>query len=140
MESTMTLAQDLAQDMKRRLGGCVCRARINYFFAYLLLTVAVTASAASAIAIADAAIDWSREAKAVLAALSGIIVLALSTFRFEARAEWWFTMHHGLDALYRGLTYEGMEVAVASRALTTLIAELEKKWPGFGKPPSGTGT
>jgi hypothetical protein len=134
----MMLTEELAQDIERRVAGCVFRARANYFFAYLLLTVAVVASAGSAISVAAG--GFTPEFNAIFAALSGIIVLALSTFRFEGRAEWWFTMHHGLDALYRGLKYEGRKAPDISRELTTLIVELERKWPGFGKPPSGAGT
>lgn len=75
---------------------------------------------------------------AVLADLPGIIILATSTFKFEGRADWWWTKHHGLDALYRGLIFEEQSEADVSREMTALIKELEGKWPSFGKPPPET--
>ena len=132
-DTSMTLVDDL----EARVRGCALRARINYFFAYALLAVAVAASAASAIAVAASA--WTKEINAILAALPGIIVLATSTFKFADRADWWWTKHHGLEALCRGLKFEGRNDAEVSREMTSLVKELEAKWPGFGKPPSGTG-
>ena len=127
----------LVDDLATRVRGCAWRARLNYFFANVLLALVVAASATSAIAVAADA--WTKEINAVLAALPGIIVLATSTFKFEARAEWWWTKHHALEAFHRGLKFEGRDEASVSRELTTLIKELEGTWPGFGKPPSGTG-
>jgi hypothetical protein len=127
----------LADDLSARVAGCVWRARVNYFVAYALLAVAVGASATSAIAVASDA--WTKEVNAILASLPGIIVLATSTFRFEARADWWWSKHHAIDALHRGLTFEGKSDSEVSRELTAFLREHETKWPSFGKPPSGTG-
>ena len=129
---------NLAEDIELRIRGCVWRARVNYFFAYALLALAVAASAASAIAVASGA--WTKEINAVLAALPGIILLATSTFKFESRADWWWTKHHGLEALCRALRFEGKSEGDASREMTALIKELEGRWPSFGKPPSGGAT
>lgn len=126
---------EFADDLAERVSGCVWRARVNYFFAYAMLAVAVAASAASSLAVA-ADIAWPKEAKAILAALPGILALAAGTFKLEKRADWWWTKHHELDALQRGLKVEGRSEADVSRDLSRLIRELELKWPGFGGTPS----
>lgn len=131
-EAEMNLKEDLA----KRVGGCARVARANYYFAYGLLIIAVVASATASIAAASG--QWlSNELTAVLAALPGVIVLATSTFKFDSRAEWWWSKHHRLDALYRGLAYEGRTDTEVSRELSDVVKELETKWPAFGKPPSG---
>ena len=127
----------LQQDLARRMRSCLRKARANYFFAYFLLVAAVASSAAATIAIAASSLP--KELNAVLAAFPGIVVLTIGTFKFEARADWWYMKYHGLDALHRALTFEGRTVPEVSRDLSMFIRELEGKWPSFGKPPSGPG-
>jgi hypothetical protein len=109
-------------------------ARANYYCAYFLLGVAVVASAAASIAVA-ADLDWKNATKATLAALPGIVVLVMTTFRFDARAQWWWARHHAMDALRRELEYEARSPADVNKDLTAFIKEHDGRWPGFGNPP-----
>lgn len=127
----------LQEELAERKESCVCKARGNYFVAYVLLIAGVVASAVTTILVASDNCFLSSEMTAALAALPGIIILAMNTFKFEGRADWWWTKHHGLDALLRGLLYEQRSEAEVSKDLSTFISSIEEKWPSFGKPPSG---
>lgn len=120
----------LASDIAGRKKGCVWMARLNYWLAYGLLAIAIIASSASSILVA--ADKGPNELKAVLAAIPGIIAVVTGTFRFAARAEWWWDKFHGLDSLHRKLQYEGQSEKNVSQELTKLVATLNAKWPGFG--------
>lgn len=127
----------LEVDIEKRMAGCVWMARVNYWLAYGLLAIAVAASSASSILVAAASARWTNEQKAVLAAVPGVIAIVMATFRFAARAEWWWEKFHGLDSLYRSLKFEGQKDAEVSKALSQFVAAINKKWPGFGDAPSG---
>lgn len=124
----------LADDIAVRMNGCICKAGANYWLAYGLLAIAVIASSASSIFVA--ADMGPKELSAALAATPGIIAVVTGTFRFAARAEWWWEKFHGLDSLYRELHYEGRSERNDSQALTKLIATLNARWAGFGDAPS----
>jgi hypothetical protein len=126
----MTMVSDLTE----RQAGCSRRARLNYFAAYVAFAIAVIASATAAIVVAIG--TDSRVPVAILAALPGIVVGAMSTFRFESRADWWYRKYHGMDGFIRALTYEGKSDAEVSRELTDFLTKLEAVWPSFGKAPS----
>jgi hypothetical protein len=127
----------LWEDLEEHRKGCVRRARANYIAAYLLLFIAVVASAAASIATAAAC--HKPTTTAILAALPGIIVLLMSTFKFDSRADWWWSRHHSLSALQRGLTYENRAEADVSREWSETVKKYEASWPGFGRPPAGGG-
>jgi hypothetical protein len=112
-------------------------ARVNYWLAYALLAIAVVSGSASSILVAAGTEGWSDEQKAALAAVPGIIAVVLATFKFSVRAEWWWDKFHGLDALYRALTFEVQTEHDVSIRLSEFITAVNKKWPGFGDSPSG---
>jgi len=127
---------ELKDDLAGRMKGAVVRARGNYICAYGLLIVGVLASTMATISVAAGAEKaFSPILNAVLAAIPGVVVLATSTFKFEARAGWWWERYYGLDALDRRLTFENRVVEEVSRDLTKFVHELGKRWPGFGPPP-----
>lgn len=128
-------AATLRDDLAARMKGCLHKARANYFFAYVLLAIAVASSVVASIGVASGLL--APAVAALLAAIPGVVLLTIGTFKFEARADWWYGKHHGLDALYRGLVFEGRTAADVSRDLTVLIRDLEKKWPTFGKASGG---
>ena len=72
---------------------------------------------------------------AVLAAIPGLMMTMIGTFKFDARADWWWTKHHMMDALDRQLEYEGKNEQTVSENLTTFISRHESAWPSFGKAP-----
>jgi hypothetical protein len=127
----------LADDIERRMTGCVRKARINYWLAYGLLAIAVISSSLSSILVAARSEQWTDEQKAALAAVPGVIAVVMATFRFAVRAEWWWEKFHGLDSLYRRLKFEGENEHDVSKALSEFIAAINKKWPGLGDAPSG---
>src|SRR5436190_24063384 len=96
LEDKMTLHDEITA----KCTDSIRIARSNYYSAYLFLGVAVIASAVASIAVA-AKVEWNDVTKAALAALPGIVVLVMTTFRFDARAEWWWARRHGMDALRR---------------------------------------
>ena len=125
----------LKEDLNARVIACRRTARSNYYAAYILLVIGVGASTAASIM---AGTDSSaRTLTAVLAAVPGILVLVTNTFKFAARAEWWWTKHHRIDALYRKLLYENASEPEVSQELTRVDTALENSWPGFGGPPAG---
>ena len=127
----------LADDIGKRMSGCVWMARINYWLAYGLLAIAVVSSSASSILVAAGSDQWTAEQKAALAAVPGIIAVVVATFKFAVRAEWWWGKFPGLDSLYRSLKFEGKNEHEVSKELSQFIAAINKKWPGFGDAPSG---
>ena len=126
---------ELATELKRRVDGCRARALGNYWTAYVLIGGALVCSVAGSISAASDMLH--KAATAVLALIPGIVVLVISTFRFEERAKWWWEKHASLDALYRGLRYEKRDEAEVSEALTATVQELNKKWPSL-RPPDAT--
>ena len=123
----------LADEIHELARGCAQKAKANYFAAYALITIAVASSTAATIAVAAGAL--TKELNAVLAALPGIIVLATTTFKFEARSDWWWAKHQTLEALYRGLKYEERVEKEVSQEMTAFLKKHEEKWPSFGKAP-----
>ena len=122
----------LAVELKARMKSAGRKARLNYVLAYLLLLIGVLPSLAASILAASGRGDPLYVA--VLAAVPGFVVLTGSTFRFEARAEWWYGLESCYDRLSRGLDYEGQKPDEVSKAMTEFITETEKHWPLFGKP------
>jgi len=123
----------LAQDLGSRANKSRASARNNYFMAYATLAIGTSSSAAATILAAGSGCPGLT---AILAAIPGIIVLANNTFKFEPRAEWWYSMEHKTNALQRSLLYEGANAKDVSRMLSETIDEMEKSWPGFGTPPA----
>lgn len=74
----------------------------------------------------------------MLAAIPGIVALALSTFKPDARAQWWSAKYGKLDDLVRAMEYEKMSESDASKELTQFLEKHEAKYPGLGSPPSGS--
>lgn len=137
MTGTTDPAISLREDLATRMNGCLRKARANYFFAYFLLVAAVASSIVATVGVASATLP--KELGALLAAVPGAVVLTVGTFKFEARADWWYSKYHGIDALYRALVFEDKPFAEVSKELTAFIRELEARWPSFGKAPSAPG-
>jgi hypothetical protein len=142
MDSTTEISREvdgkaaaLAVEVKARMVSAGRKARLNYLLAYLLLFVGVLSSLAASIFTASGRGDNLHIA--VLAAIPGFVVLMTNTFRFEARAEWWYGLESCYDRLHRGLEYEDQKSSEVSKAMTDFITETEKHWPLFGKPSTG---
>lgn len=121
--------------MGKGVVGCGLRHRANYFFGYVLLLVGVGASAWATIAVASG--NQNSVENSVLAALPGISVMVLSTFKFLDRADWWNDKRRKLESLYRGLRDEYRPVDQVSKELTEFLDEHNAKWPSFGRAPEG---
>jgi hypothetical protein len=129
------MTSELEQDLAGRVAGCGLRHRLNYFFAYAFLVVGVVASAWATVAVAAGTQNPSLNA--VLAALPGVSVMVLSTFKFSDRADWWSKKGQRLDGLRRGLRDERRQVDEVSRELTAFLQEHSERWPSFGQAPGG---
>jgi hypothetical protein len=123
----------LAEELKKKGTYSMRIARANYYSAYFFLGVAVIASAVASIAVAARA-NWDDAFKAALAAVPGIVVFVMATFRFDARAEWWWRRYHGIDKLRRELEYENRQEDEVNKELTAFIENQDAAWPGFGSP------
>jgi hypothetical protein len=103
-----------------------------------LLLVGVVASAAATIAVGTGSL--TKEINATLAAIPGIIAAVLNTFKFEARARWWWKKHSRFQQAVYPLQHEGADEKVISQELSKFLIQHEEEWPSFGKPPSGLTT
>ena len=126
----------LVEEYKSRMTGCEERRRVNDRVAKALYAVALLASGAAAIAAAVGSV--AKEVVAVLAAIPGVITLALSTFRPDARAQWWNAKYGKLDDLVLAMRFENKGEADASQEFRKFLEIHEPKYPGVGNPPSGS--
>src|SRR5210317_1045134 len=78
----------LKQDLDRRITASESRAKSNYIVAYLVIALGVVSSSAATISVAAQAL--TPVGNAVIAAIPGICVMILNTFKFEARSRWWW--------------------------------------------------
>jgi hypothetical protein len=127
---------NLIDEYKSRKKGCQEKKTINNRVATSLHLVAVFASAAATISSAVGTI--LNEIISVLAAIPGIVALVPSTFKPDARSQWWSEKYGKLDDLVRAMEREGMSESEAGKELTRFLEEHEQKYPGVGSPPSGS--
>ena len=113
-------------------------AKINDNIAYSLIFIGVVASAAATVSVGTGSL--SKEFNAVLTALPGIVVMALNTFKFEARAKWWWKKYSKFQQLYYALKHEGANEKSISKEMNEFLISHEQEWPSFGRPPSGVTT
>jgi hypothetical protein len=60
-------------------------------------------------------------------------VLALTTFRPDARSQWWWAKYAKLDDLVQDMKYQKKSEADASEEFKKFLHVHEPKYPGFGK-------
>jgi hypothetical protein len=118
------------------MSGCLKQRNANQTFAVSLYFAAFLGSSAATIIVAAAG-STSRGAAAVLAAIPAVVTLALTAFRPDARAQWWWTKYAKLDDLVLEMEREGKTEAVASKELREFLRVHESKYPGLGRVPSG---
>jgi hypothetical protein len=86
------------------------------------------AIAASFIGTVNPATKWfpSGAAISILAAIPGVVLLIMNTFKYDARSKWHKLKQRKLDGLYRGLAFENKGTEETSAALTLALEELDK--------------
>ena len=134
-ESTKGSKVELVDDLSKKLRSCRSAANRNDAIAFTLLLTGVVASAATTIAVGTGSL--TAQINATLAAIPGIAATFLNTFKFEARARWWWKKHSKLQQMVSALQYEGASAKEVSQELNKFLIEHENDWPSFGKPPSG---
>lgn len=122
----------LIQDYKSRKDGCRKKAEFNGRVATSLYISAFIASAAATIFAAIGSLP--KEVVMVVAAVPGIVALALSTFKPDARSQWWWAKYAMLDDLLQAMEYENKRDSEASKELREFLKIHEAKYPGFGTP------
>lgn len=125
----------LAEDLEIRLKGCRSNAQTNDRLAYGLILVGVVTSAAATISVGTDSL--TKEMNSILTALPGIAVMALNTFKYEARAKWWWKKHSKFQRYLYALKHEGANENDVSKEMNKFLLAHEDDWPSFGKPPSG---
>jgi hypothetical protein len=129
--------EKLADDLRERMAECRARAQRDYYAAYIVLSIALGASIVTSVSVAA---EWlPKGVTATLAALPAVAVGLTAVFKFEARSDWRWAMHHKLDALRRALLYEGRSESDVSREMSEFFAKHKETWPTFGRLP-GSGS
>ena len=129
----MTFVQDLA----RRIASSESKAIVNYRIAYLFVILGVLSSVVATISVAAGVL--TPVINATLAALPGIIVMILNTFKFESRSKWWWTKNFRLIDLQSELEQEPARESEIKKKMANFLLEHSKEWPcfDFGRPPIG---
>jgi len=125
----------LLADFEIRHAECRSTARKNDTIAWSLILAGVIFSSAATIAVGTDSLP--RETQATLTALPGVVVVALNTFRFEARARWWWKKVTYFQKWIYALKYQGADEKAVSEEMAKVLSAHEDEWPSFGKPPSG---
>jgi hypothetical protein len=124
--------KDLANDLLERAKLCGLKARRCYYFAFAVALLSLVASILTSVSVA---IEWLPKAlNAVLAAVPAIAVTLMAVFKFEEWRDWWSDRYHKLDALCRGLLYEGRHESEISKEMTDFLASHERMRPRLGNP------
>jgi hypothetical protein len=100
-------------------------ARLKSWTAQILFWGAIASSAIGAV---NPDTDWfpSDAATSILAAIPGVVLLIMNTFKYDARSRWHKLKQRKLEGLYRGLAFEKKGTQETSAALTATLEELEK--------------
>jgi hypothetical protein len=129
--------EECKQDLDTRIKGSAAGGNINKMFANVFVAIGVCASAITTISVAAGTLTPFMNA--VLAALPGIVVMVLKTFKFEQRSRWWWEKYHGVLDIKAGLLPDGSNEREINRQLAKFLTEHHKKWTdldlGFGNPP-----
>lgn len=123
----------LADTLDSDIGKYKSYGTSNYIFAYLFTAFAVIASVASTVLVATGNSETSKWLTATLSATPALVLLIVSTFRFEQKSAWQWRKTRALQALHRQLLYEGKTDAEVSPELSRVEAALDGDWVPFGK-------
>lgn len=124
----------LEEDLSARAEECRKKARRLALWANLLYFCVVLSSAAATIA---AAFPVPGEAVAVIAALPGAFTIGITTFKPDAKSQWWWAKWSKLDEVIGSLRYESKSESDAHKEWNKFIRGHESKYPGWGTPPPG---
>lgn len=106
-------------------------ARNNYHAAYGTTLIAVGASFIAGLSIAA---DWlPKDWLIVIAAIPGGVLILNNSLKFEIRSHWHWRKYYALDAIVRGLDYEGLQEKDASGKLTAVNREMDEDWKLLGQ-------
>jgi hypothetical protein len=117
--------QELKNYLDKEIRQHQSAARLKSGIAQFLFWGAI---AASAIGTVNPATKWfpSEAAISILAAIPGVVLLIMNTFKYDARSKWHKLKQRKLDGLYRGLAFENKGTEETSAALTKALEELDK--------------
>ena len=123
------------EDLTARIKASEFRGKGNDFAAFIFVALGVSASAATTISVAAGAL--TPEINATLAALPGIVVMVLKTFKFDQRGKWWWEKYHGLLKIEARLQSDDSNSLEIKQQRAEFLEKHYKKWPGFewDKPP-----
>jgi hypothetical protein len=124
----------LEEDLSTRAESCREKAEVLARRANLLYFCVVVSSVVATVV---AAISVSPKVVAVIAALPGIFTLGLTTFKPDAKSQWWWAKWSKLDELIGALRYDGKSDSDAYKEWNKFIRAHETKYPGWGTPPPG---
>ena len=128
-----TLAEELSSEAHKAQG----LATRNFRIAFICLLVALVANGFAVIFVAT---DFgSKELRAALTALPGLLILTNQVFKFDMRSRWWWLRHHRVSALDRALRDQGVSAAEVSKMLSQIQLESERDYPAFDITPMRQG-
>lgn len=123
------------QDLKSYLRKEICQhqwaARIKNIVVQLLYLSVIVFYAITAL---KGYFQLTAEQSVAAAAMPGIILLLVNTFRYEEKAKWNKLKQRKLDALYRKLIYEEASEKEISAEMTTALENLDQLRVALNKP------
>jgi hypothetical protein len=128
----------VATDLARRIEASEAMGKRNSSAAYGFIAIGVFASAAATISVAAGTLTPAMNA--VLAALPGIVVTVLNTFKFEQQSKWWWKKNLMLTKIKAGLQRDGSNATEVEQQATAFLLKHQEDWPGpeFARPPSSS--
>jgi hypothetical protein len=126
----MTLEEDLTAKEK---GSRKVAKRLGFFANVMYALILLSSSTATILA----ALSLPDELVAVVAALPGVITVWLSTFKPDAKSQWWWSKWSKLDEVLGALRYQRKNEADVQEEWNSFIRNHENKYPGSGRPPIG---
>ena len=114
---------------------CRKAAKRRFVIARLLLWIGIGASVLGAV---NPTTEWLAPDvwTSVLAGMPGVVLLLMHRFKYDARAESHKRKQQGLEAVYKGLVFDGGRTKDASALLTIQSEESESSRGRRGREPT----
>lgn len=93
------LRDEIDQGSRKRRAS----ARSNYYAAYALVVLTI---AASGIASIGSFLNWNSDLTGILALIPGLLILAATQLKFQARSHWHHKKYHRLSALVLKIRFQ----------------------------------
>jgi hypothetical protein len=121
--------QNLNDDLNKDIKHYLQLARLNYRFAYTMVTATILSSIVAGVGgIAGITAYWASLTLGILALCPAAASVASSFLKPQGRANWHYRKAERLQALQRQLNYEGVGPEKISADWRTIDAEMNTEW------------